>query len=102
MVRSHIQRWTFNWHSGGRTANLRDLAHLDWMAGQLEEVSPAHAARAGALRSVVGDLTAFFEDRSNFGIDGRMMKPAAAVRLASLQDALRAARERAAGDPDHP
>jgi len=86
--------WDFNVGNGNLKSNLQDINLLESIFRKLNSLplpGPARTACESTLKLVV-ELNSLFSDRSNFGIDGRSMKPEAARRWASLKPQLDSAR----------
>ncbi|MBI5383630.1 MAG: hypothetical protein HZA90_02975 [Verrucomicrobia bacterium] len=97
------QAWAFNAHDGSRSSNLSDLKDFSGILDEFARlgVKTADDAPWAHIRRSVADLRNLLSDRSNFGIDGRMMKREAAVQWSQLSGefaALRQALRRAVQD----
>ena len=78
--------WAFNAHDGSRSSSLTDLEDFSRILEQLDRLGADSAddAPLAQVQRLVVSLRGLLSDRSNFGIDGRMMKREAAVRWGEL------------------
>lgn len=77
--------WSLNSYDGSRDSLLRDLDEYVKIAGGIFSVLHINAGPVYQdINGLVGEMRRHLADRSNFGVDGRRMKPDAAVRWAVM------------------
>ncbi len=90
LLREQERAWSGNWTNGSRKSELVDVDHLLWVVTTLSSLSPNQTLER--VHRAAQDFRTFIADRTNFGIDGRMMKWKSAVLLGKIHDELAAAR----------
>ncbi len=91
LLREQERAWSGNWTNGSRKSELVDVDHLLWVLTTLLTLSP-HPSLERVHRAAQ-DFRNFIADRTNFGMDGRMMKREPAILLDKIHDELAAARK---------
>lgn len=86
--------WMLNLNQQSTESHLRDLTRLKDIVRAIDDccVEPMPSAETQELHVIVDEMAQLQSNRENFGIDGRMMKSAAASEWVQLIDRLKAAR----------
>ncbi len=87
------KRWELNSYDGGRSSLMKDLEqYLDIAAGIFKIVGKQSNQVRSDIHGLVSEMKSHLKNRDNFGIDGRKMKPDAAVRWQAMCERLDALR----------
>lgn len=79
------KRWELNSYDGGRSSLMKDLEQfLDITAGIFKIVGKNSQQVRSDISGLVAEMKAHLQDRNNFGIDGRKMKPEVAERWLAM------------------
>lgn len=87
-----MKAWSINWENGSRASILRDYAFLLWLIEQIEAVASSDAMLTDNCRTIkttAQQLHDLFNNRENFGVDGRTMRTQVAGEYVRLQDQLK-------------
>lgn len=79
------KRWELNSYDGGRGSLQKDLQQfLDISGGIFKIVGKNGQQVRSDINGIVSEMKAHLQDRANFGIDGRKMKPESAERWLAM------------------